>query len=84
MPFGRLVLTGPAVLPLAAQEFRCVRLRQCEIERFEGAAVGPEKHGMQVQCHRPAKSHWPQASAARRLLWVCRGSAPAASGIDVD
>lgn len=36
VPFGRLVLNGPAVLPLAAQQFRCVRMRQCEIERFEG------------------------------------------------
>ena len=36
VPLGRLILNGPAVLPLAAQEFRCVRMRQCEIPRFEG------------------------------------------------
>ena len=36
VPFGRLILNGPAVLPLAAQQFRCVRMRQCEIARFQG------------------------------------------------
>ncbi|CAK9090824.1 unnamed protein product [Durusdinium trenchii] len=38
VPFGHLILNGPAVLPLAAQEFRCVRVRQCEIADFQGAA----------------------------------------------
>eukprot|EP00931_Biecheleriopsis_adriatica_P114653 TRINITY_DN90573_c0_g1_i1.p1 TRINITY_DN90573_c0_g1~~TRINITY_DN90573_c0_g1_i1.p1 ORF type:complete len:1913 (-),score=285.46 TRINITY_DN90573_c0_g1_i1:313-5601(-) len=35
-PVGRLVLTGPSVLPLAAQMHLCVRGRRCEILRFAG------------------------------------------------
>jgi len=36
VPIGRLIISGPAVLPLAGQRYRCVRMRQCEIENFQG------------------------------------------------
>ena len=40
VPIGRLIMTGPAVLPLAGQRYRCVRMRQCEIENFQGLPMG--------------------------------------------
>ena len=35
-PVGLVEVSGPGVLPFAAQMFRCVRLRQCELSNLQG------------------------------------------------
>ena len=46
VPIGRLIISGPAVLPLAGQRYRCVRMRQCEIENFQGRVSGSLHHAL--------------------------------------
>ncbi|CAJ1452803.1 unnamed protein product, partial [Effrenium voratum] len=51
VPIGRLIVTGPAVLPLAAQQFRCVRMRQCEIAHVEGTLPPASQLGVaEMEC----------------------------------
>ena len=35
-PVGLVEVSGPGVLPFAAQMFRCVRMRQCELSNLQG------------------------------------------------
>jgi hypothetical protein len=42
-PIGFLEVTGPGVLPFAAQMFTCIRSRQCELNGAFGARFG--SHG---------------------------------------
>ncbi|CAK9025396.1 Ultraviolet-B receptor UVR8 [Durusdinium trenchii] len=60
VPFGHLILNGPAVLPLAAQEFRCVRVRQCEIADFQGTMPPTSKIMVASgECGTPAPMGFP-------------------------
>eukprot|EP00931_Biecheleriopsis_adriatica_P035738 TRINITY_DN20592_c0_g1_i2.p1 TRINITY_DN20592_c0_g1~~TRINITY_DN20592_c0_g1_i2.p1 ORF type:complete len:1891 (-),score=352.02 TRINITY_DN20592_c0_g1_i2:78-5615(-) len=60
VPVGKLTITGPLILPLAAQVHRCVRERPCEIANFQGTTPPSSKLYITTECGTEAPNGIPQ------------------------